>query len=116
MKTSQAFLGCPKFDGVMHALDDCVECGNLLQDTWIVCPYCGCEKSNIIASSVSITELARRASCTGCNKQCSSKKLKEKCCGKFKRKNKHCKKCPISPSNRAREEWKEYQMHMKVYE
>ena len=89
----------------MHALDDCVECGNLLQDTWIVCPYCGVEKSNIMAASVSITELARRSSCGGCDKDCSPKKLKSKCCGKFKRKDKYCKKCPLSPSNRQLEGW-----------
>jgi len=93
----------------MHGLDDCVECGNLLQPTWIVCPYCGVNKSNIIASSISITELARRSACSGCDTPCSSKKVKAKCCGKFKKKNKYCKKCPISA---AREESRKSSLSM----
>jgi len=92
----------------MHALEDCVGCGNLLQDAWVVCPYCGIEKSNILAASISITELARRAACSDCSGGCSRKKVKEKCCGKFKRKSKHCKKCPITRAKREAEEWKAY--------
>ena len=82
----------------MRTTDDCAECGNVLQNTWIVCPFCGADKTNILASSISITELAQKSACTGCNKNCSSKGLKEKCCGKFKKKSKYCKRCPIAKS------------------
>lgn len=34
------------------------------------------------------------------------KKVKKKCCGKFKKNNKHCKKCPVTLKTRCMEKEK----------
>lgn len=36
------------------------------------------------------------------------KKVKKKCCGKFKKKGKHCSSCPLSGSGKACKSDKEY--------
>jgi hypothetical protein len=36
------------------------------------------------------------------------KKLKKKCCGKFKKKGKHCSSCPMSRSNKKCKQDKDY--------
>ena len=78
----------------MLLLNPCEECDNMLQSGWVACPYCGAKKSNFMESSISLVDLVKQIEYSNNSNSCASKKYKSKCCNKYKKKNKHCKKCP----------------------
>ena len=78
----------------MLLLEQCSGCDGLLHPGWVACPFCGIKIDGVMNSQESIIVLAQKVSCNTCNSTCNKKAMKSTCCGKHKRKNKFCKRCP----------------------
>jgi hypothetical protein len=84
-------LGCPK---LALSMEDCGVCDSYIETRWATCPLCGDFDSSTIDSNISIVNLVEKSDYIEIKKE-KKKKLKSKCCKKYKKQNKSaCKSCP----------------------
>lgn len=99
-------LGCPKLPEDMHLQESCTVCGVTIEVGWVACPFCGLQQTNFLDPNLSIIEHAQSVCSTNCQSGCGSKtkKLKSKCCKRYKKKTKKgpCKRCPKKEAVRER--------------
>ena len=77
-------------------MQDCGVCGSYIETRWATCPLCGDFDSSTIDSNISIVNLVEKSDYIETKKaKQKRKKLKSKCCKKYKKHNKSaCKSCP----------------------
>jgi len=84
-------------------MEDCDVCGSLIEIGWVACPFCGNYLSGLMNPNISILEYVENSDCNTCQTKCNTKEkkpYKSKCCKKYEKKKKHCKRCPeLAPNN-----------------
>tara|TARA_B100000214_G_C23920656_1_gene605876 strand:- start:726 stop:1100 length:375 start_codon:yes stop_codon:yes gene_type:complete len=92
------FLGIPKYNTVIRKLmAECEICGTYIFSSSIGC--LNCENLNLgLEKRYQILDNYLNLDCSKCDDKCA-KKVKDKCCEKYLKKGKHCKKCPICITN-----------------
>ena len=92
------YLGRPKYLlSLDYDMPACINCGSTLS-SWIdACPNCQTSLSSAF-DNILLNGNIKALNCSNCKQKCS-KKVKDACCEKYKRKNKHCSNCPICITN-----------------
>ncbi len=76
---------------------ECEICGTYIFSSSIGC--LNCENLNLgLEKRYQILDNYLNLDCSKCDDKCA-KKVKDKCCEKYLKKGKHCKKCPICITN-----------------
>lgn len=76
---------------------ECEICGGYIFSSSIGCINCNELNLDLENRFMKLDKLLY-SDCSKCDNECS-KKVKDKCCEKYLKKGKHCKKCPICITN-----------------
>ena len=75
----------------------CLNCGDTMDGWFGVCETCRTSFDAVLKPTY-LPQAFNAANCINCNQKCA-KKVNDVCCEKYKRKGKHCKKCPECITN-----------------